>query len=83
MEAFSMADKDMTIWTVARIAEHLGVQRHRVEYVLDSRGIEPIGRAGIARVYSEDIVDRVASELTRIVSLRDLGNASDTQGGEL
>ena len=25
-----------TIWTVARIADHLGVQRHRVEYVLDS-----------------------------------------------
>jgi len=78
-----MADKDMTIWTVARIAEKLKVQRHRVEYVLDSRGIEPIGRAGIARIYSEDTVDRVASELTRMVSLRDVGNASDTQGGEL
>jgi|GEM_PF-1442717 len=83
-----MAKKNQThdgtlIWTVARIAEYLGVQRHRVEYVLDSRGIEPIDRAGIARVYSEDAVDRVASELVRIVSLRDLGNASDTQGGEL
>lgn len=73
-----MTGKDMTIWTVARIAEHLGVDRHRVEYVLDTRGIEPIGRAGIARVYSDDTVVRVASELMRIESIRDKGNVSDT-----
>lgn len=78
-----MAGKEMTIWTVARIAEQLGVDRHRVESVLGSRGIEPIGRAGIARIYSEDTVDRVASELVRIVSLKDKGTGSDTPTDQL
>jgi len=54
------------LWTVHRIAEHLGVARHRVEYIIASRAIEPIGRAGIARVFDEATVDRVRQEIGRI-----------------
>ena len=56
----------MSLWTVARIAEHLEVARHRVEYVIDSRGILPLDRAGIARMFGPRDVDLIAHELRRI-----------------
>ncbi|MFH1923062.1 MAG: hypothetical protein ABIP48_24625 [Planctomycetota bacterium] len=52
--------------TVGTIAQRLGVLPHRVVYVIESRGIEPIGQAGHARVFAEAAVDRIASELKRI-----------------
>ena len=61
-----MAPDTESLWTVARIAEHLEVARHRVEYVIDSRGITPIDRAGIARVFSRREVDLIGNELRRI-----------------
>ncbi len=57
---------DRTLWTVARIAEHIGVSRHRVEYVIDTRGIRPIDRAGIARVFDTEHVAVVASVIARM-----------------
>jgi len=66
-----MASSQETIWTVARIAEHLGVTRHRVEYVIDSRGIRPLGTAGIARVFDPSDVDLIAHELRRIEAERE------------
>ena len=72
-----MATQSKTLWTVARIAEHLDLARHRVEYVIDSRGITPIGRAGIARVFDRRDVDLIAHELRRIEADREgvsLGN---------
>jgi predicted transcriptional regulator len=61
------------LWTVARIAEHIGVPRHRVEYVIDTRKIKPIATAGIARVFAPSDVDLIGSELTRINEDRDAG----------
>ena len=55
-----------TLWTVARIAEHLEVARHRVEYVIYSRCIAPMARAGIARVFDRQDVELIAHELRRI-----------------
>jgi len=55
-----------TVPTVGSIADQLGVPVHRVRYVIESRGIEPSGRAGNARVFSDADVDRIASELRRI-----------------
>jgi plasmid maintenance system antidote protein VapI len=55
-----------TLWTVARIAEHLHVERHRVEYVIDTRDIRPMGRAGIARVFDRSSVELIAKELRTI-----------------
>ncbi len=40
--------------TVGEIAKRLDVSLHRVEYILRSRRIQPAGRAGNARVFSEE-----------------------------
>lgn len=52
--------------TVGTIAKELGVPLHRVEYVIESRNIEPLGMAGNARVFDEAAVVRIRSELARI-----------------
>ena len=59
------------LWTVARIADHLGVARHRVEYLIDTRRITPIGTAGIARVFDRRDIDLIAHELRRIDAERE------------
>ena len=61
-----VADNTRNVWTVSRIADHLGVPRHRVGYVIETRGITPIGSAGIARYYDETDIARIAMELERI-----------------
>ena len=53
-------------WTVQRIADHLDVARHRVEYVIDARGIKPFDRAGIARLFSLHDVQRIDNEIQQI-----------------
>jgi len=52
--------------TVGVIARRLNAPLHRIEYVIASRGITPIGRAGQAYVYNEAAAQRIASELNRI-----------------
>ncbi len=54
--------------TVGEIAQRLGVPVHRVTYVIDSRGIRPVGWAGNAKVFDEAAVQRIGSELARIES---------------
>ena len=61
-----MTSELQTLWTVSRIAQYVRVARHRVEYVVDSRRIAPVGRAGIARVFDRRDVDLIAEELRRI-----------------
>lgn len=52
--------------TIGEIARRLGAPIHRIEYIIDTRRIEPIGWAGNARVFSETSVTRIAHELKRI-----------------
>ena len=52
--------------TIGTIAERCNESVHRVRYVLETRGIEPSGRAGNARVFTDADVDRVRAELARI-----------------
>lgn len=52
--------------TVGVIAVRLGVPAHKVEYVLRTRGITPVGWAGHSRVFDETAVARIKSELARI-----------------
>ena len=52
--------------TVGEIARRLGVSCHQVEYVLRARRMQPCGRAGNARVFSEADVAKVAAELQSI-----------------
>lgn len=53
------------LWTVTRIAEHLRVPRHRVEYVVAARRIRPAERAGNARVFAGEQVRLIEAELAR------------------
>jgi predicted transcriptional regulator len=64
---------ETTLWTVARIASHLGVDRHRIEYLIDAREIKPIARAGIARIFAPSDVDRLAREIEKIDAEREGG----------
>ena len=73
---------ESTLWTVARIAARAGVARHRVEYVIDSRGISPIGRAGIARIFDARDAEFISHELDRIEADRlKTRRAPGTEGG--
>ncbi len=44
----------------------LDAPRHAVQYVLRTRRIEPISKAGTAYIYPDGTVERVESELKRI-----------------
>jgi predicted transcriptional regulator len=52
--------------TIGEISRRTGYPIHRVRYVIESRGIRPASRAGIANVYTEADVQHIASELRRI-----------------
>ena len=56
--------------TVGEIARRLGEPIHRVSYVINSRRIKPVGRAGNAHVYAEANVPYIATELHRITKDR-------------
>jgi len=64
------------LWTVAKIAEHTDAPRHKIEYLIDARAIAPIARAGSARVFSADDVERIARELERIAERKGMGDES-------
>jgi hypothetical protein len=55
-----------TLPTVGEIARRLGVRLHRVEYVIRSRDIRPVGRAGNLRIFSDADVEYIRGELRRI-----------------
>jgi len=61
-----MPTKTPALLTVGQIADRLDVSVHRIGYVVNSRGIEPIGRAGVLRVFDDAAVQRIASELRRM-----------------
>ena len=61
-----MSQSVPTVPTVGEIARRIGKPVHRIEYVIRSRGIQPSGRAGNARVFTDADVERIASELRRI-----------------
>jgi DNA-binding transcriptional MerR regulator len=52
--------------TVGEIARRLRVPVHAIEYIIRTRGIEPVSRAGNARVFTEADISHIASELKRI-----------------
>jgi DNA-binding transcriptional MerR regulator len=49
--------------TLPQVAQRLGVPAHRVDYVVESRAIEPAGRLGRYRVYGEAEVERIKAAL--------------------
>ena len=69
----AMHDQTVTMPTVGEISRRVGEPVHRVEYIIRARKIEPSGRAGNARVFTDADVERIARELRRI---------DDGKGGE-
>jgi hypothetical protein len=62
-----MKTKTTNLVTSGDIAEALDRDAGRVRHVLDTRrDIRPVGRAGIVRVYTRDVIKRVRSELEAI-----------------
>jgi DNA-binding transcriptional MerR regulator len=59
------APKTMLL-TVGEIARQLGEPIHRVEYLVRARNLQPVSRAGIARVFTQADVQLIASEIRRI-----------------
>ena len=54
----------MTDWyTSGDIARLLGANFNRVRYLLSSRGIAPVGRAGITKIYDASALRAIAREL--------------------
>ena len=63
--------RDTPVFTPGQLAARIGVPLSRVNYVLQTRnGIEPVGRAGIIRLYDAAAVDRVREELDAIAEQR-------------
>ncbi|MEM9082151.1 MAG: hypothetical protein AAGB34_01045 [Planctomycetota bacterium] len=54
------------VWTVARIAERTGYPRHRIEYMINTRNINPIGWAGNTRIFDQHDVDLIICQLWRL-----------------
>jgi len=61
-----MSESVATAPTIGAIALQHNVPVHRVEYVIRTRGIQPIAWAGNARIFSDADVAYIASELRRI-----------------
>lgn len=51
------------IWTSGDIARELGAKVTRVRHILATRDIPFVGRAGLARLYTEQAMNDVAAEL--------------------
>lgn len=61
--------------TVGDICRETGEKTHRVKYAIDTYRIDPIGRAGILRVFSPDQLPQIRSALARIAGRREAANA--------
>ena len=62
--------------TVGEIARRSQTKVHRVEYIIRSRNIQPIGWAGHARVFSSASHSRIASEVSRMDTERSNPNSA-------
>ena len=49
--------------TVGKIAEKLAISVFAADYLIRSRGIEPVSRAGRLRIFSEEDVQKLRNEL--------------------
>lgn len=73
----------MQMFTVGELARRARVPVHRVTYVIETRGIEPIGRAGRARVFSQEAAEQVLQELRQIAAARGTCEAAGVAGAAI
>jgi len=53
----------MTVFTTGQIAEVTGEDRDRVSYAIRKAGVEPVGRAGIVRLFPPSAIEIVRTFL--------------------
>lgn len=56
----------MAVYTIGELARLLGVGKDRIRYIIESRGIEPSGRAGNYRLFDQTAANRIELEVSRI-----------------
>ena len=66
-----------SLLTIGQLAQQLGQPTHRVTYIINSRGIEPVRRAGVIRLFDAGVLDRVQGEMDLIAARRGSGKAKD------
>lgn len=66
-----MPNQPDPLHTVAEISRQLGVPPHRIEYVIRSRRIRPVRRAGNARLFDDAAIDEVRGCLSVIDARRE------------
>ena len=49
----------MLVLTTGQIATELGEDRDRVSYAIRKAGVQPIGRAGLVRLFPQSAIDAV------------------------
>lgn len=59
-----------TLGDLARDERFREYSRRQIEYAIQEHRIEPAGRVGIIRVWSEDTIPRIKSALVRIAQNR-------------
>ena len=64
--------------TVRGIADAHRFPIHCVNYVIRSRGIEPLFRAGNCRVFSDEAVAQIVSEVQQIEAKRESGSTDSS-----
>lgn len=64
--------------TLGEICRRYQCTVHQTLYAINKLKIQPIGRAGVANVYSESDVERIGGELRRIAERRTAGSTSST-----
>jgi hypothetical protein len=60
----------LNLRTIGQLAKELNADQHQVLYVIRTRKIQPVARAGAYRLFDGAAVDRIASELKRIAAVR-------------
>ncbi len=59
-----------TLLTPGEISRLLGERQHRVTYVISSRNVKPVRRAGIVRLFSPEATDQIRRALAEIDATR-------------
>lgn len=59
-------------FTTGEIAKQLGAQRYSIEYIIDSRSIEPARRIGITRLFDRAAFAQIESALHEIQARREI-----------
>ena len=56
---FIIGDSDVMLLTSGQIAEQVNEDRDRVSYALRKARVQPIGRAGMVRLFGPEAVEKV------------------------